>query len=341
MAGLAALAALMLLAPPPAAAQGRGLSVQVRASEAAEAPISRTLDLYRTSHALVIGIDAYTGGWPRLGKAVEDARVVAAELERRGFSVTLETDLGADALRAALRQFFAIEGRDPEARLLLWYAGHGHTTNDEGFLVPADAPPPTDPTFLVKALHMRDFGGLVRLAQSKHVLSVFDSCFSGTIFTARAGAAPAAITLKTALPVRQFLTSGDAGQQVRDDGSFRELFVRAIRGDERADVNDDGYVTGDELGLFLSQRMAALTSAAQTPRYGKLQDVKFDQGDFVFAVTRAAVRAPDTSVPTASEGAGAEVVFWQSIGDGENPADYEITWRGFLAAPSPGSPGDA
>ena len=66
--------------------------------------------------------------------------------------------------------------------------------NDEGFLVPADAPPATDRAFKIKALHMRDFGGLVRLAESKHVLSVFDSCFSGTIFTARAGAAPAAIT---------------------------------------------------------------------------------------------------------------------------------------------------
>ena len=88
--------------------------------------------------------------------------------------------------------------------------------------------------------------------------------------TTGAAGAPAAITLKTTLPVRQFLTSGDAEQQVRDDGSFRELFVMAIRGDERADVNDDCSVTGDELGLFLSQRMAALTQAVQTPRYGKL-----------------------------------------------------------------------
>ncbi len=33
----------------------------------------------------------------------------------------------------------------------------------------------------------------------------------------------AAITLKTTKPVRQFITSGDAGQQVRDDGSCAEL----------------------------------------------------------------------------------------------------------------------
>ena len=167
---------------------------------------------------------------------------------------------------------------------MLWFAGHGHTINGEGFLVPADAPAATEPTFLVSTLPMRDFGSLVRLARSRHVLSIFDSCFSGTIFEGRSGVAPAAITKKTTKPVRQFITSGDAGQLVRDDGSFREYFLRALRGEEKADFNDDGYVTGEELGLFLNQRMAALTGAAQTPKAGKLHDVRYNQGDFVFAL---------------------------------------------------------
>ncbi|HJM50179.1 MAG TPA: hypothetical protein QGF63_10060, partial [Alphaproteobacteria bacterium] len=47
---------------------------------------------------------------------------------------------------------------------------------------------------------------------------------------ARGTAPTAAITLKTTKPVRQFITSGDAGQQVRDDGSFREYFLRALYG---------------------------------------------------------------------------------------------------------------
>ncbi|MEC7397609.1 MAG: hypothetical protein VX639_10715 [Pseudomonadota bacterium] len=50
--------------------------------------------------------------------------------------------------------------------------------------------------------------------------------------------------MKTAKPVRQFLTSGDASQKVRDDGSFRALFLRAIHSGSRADVNNDGCVTG-------------------------------------------------------------------------------------------------
>ena len=166
-------------------------------------------------------------------------------LEDRGFEVTLLKNVDSNTLRSELRRFFTVKGNDPDARLLLWYAGHGHTINDEGFLVPSDAPAANDPSFKISALHMRDFGGLVRLAESKHVLSIFDSCFSGTIFTSRAGSVPPAITARTAKPVRQFLTSGAAQQTVRYDGSFRKLFLRAIEGeDNRADSNSDGYVTG-------------------------------------------------------------------------------------------------
>ena len=67
------------------AAQTRGLSIKLRASEAADAATAGEVALYDASYALVIGIDAYTNGWPRLSNAVEDARVVAAELEKHGF----------------------------------------------------------------------------------------------------------------------------------------------------------------------------------------------------------------------------------------------------------------
>ena len=306
-----------------ASADTRGISVQLRASDDANAPVTETVKLYGSSHALVIGIDRYTGGWPRLSNAVNDARAVAEELDRQGFQVTLKTDLTATRLDRALKEFFAIKGNDPNARLLLWFAGHGHTDRGEGYLVPADAPPASSPRFLVTAIPMRGFGTLVRYARSKHVLAVFDSCFSGTVFTARAGALPAAITKKTTRPVRQFLTSGDAGQQVRDDGSFRKLFIRALRGEERADANRDGYLTGEELGLFMSQEMATLTEAAQTPKHGKLHDVDFNQGDFVFVLPGGAkpyVAAGTSSIPGDK---AMELAFWNSIQGSTNPAMFE------------------
>ena len=317
------IALLALVISSGALAETRGITVRLRADESSNAPVAETVELYGASHALVIGIDKYTGGWPRLRNAVEDARLIAEELRRQGFQVILKTDLTSNALRRELRAFFAKKGRNPDARLLLWFAGHGHTMGGEGFLVPVDAPPASSEEFLVKALHMRDFGGLVRLAKSRHVLSIFDSCFSGTIFSTRAGSPPAAITTKTTKPVRQFLTSGDAGQEVRDDGSFRKLFSRAIRGEERADTNRDGYLTGEELGLFMSQEIATLTGAAQTPKQGKLHDLEFNQGDFVFVLPDRAKLAGNEISAAIPNTDLADMLFWQSIQESTNPADFE------------------
>ena len=307
-------------------AESRGLTVKLRASEAPDAAEAGEAALYGASHALVIGIDNYSAGWPRLSMAVNDAKLIAAELEKRGFDVTLETDLGTVALRRTLHEFFVVKGADPTARLFVWFAGHGYTEDGEGYLVPADAPRPEAGTeFRLKALPMRDFGTFVRLARAKHALTVFDACFAGTVFDSQRSMPPLAVTRATTLPVRQFLTSGDAGQAVSDDGAFRELFIRAINGEERADANGDGYVTGTEIGLFLGDRMTNLTQARQTPRYGKLRDKDYDRGDFVFALPSAPapVIAPQAVVDAA------EVAFWQSIEDSTDPADFEDYLRRF------------
>ena len=320
-----------LAAAPVDAAESRGLTIQVKKSAVWDALVIGEVKLYGASHALVIGIDAYVGGWPRLSNAVKDARLVAEELNGKGFDVTLRTDLKAAELDRTLREFFVVKGADRKARLFVWYAGHGHTQGGEGFLVPADAPrPDAGAMFKLKALPIRRFGEYVRLAESKHVYSVFDSCFAGTVFDSQRALPSPAITRATTLPVRQFLTSGDAEQTVSDDGTFRELFIRALRGEERVDANADGYVTASELGLHLSDRLTNLTKTRQTPRYGKLRDKDFDRGDFVFALATGGAGAMSEVAPAATAGTQtADVVFWQSVKDSTQRADFEAYLRQF------------
>ena len=276
---------MVLCAWCPASYSSRGFKVQLRAAERADAPVVGEVELYAKSHALVIGIDAYRPPWPRLSNAVKDAELVAEALKAQGFEVSLKKNLEGDALKKAFEDFFILEGEGADARLFVWFAGHGYTEGGEGFLVPSDAPGPnTGAQFKYKALSMRRFGELVRLAGAKHALAVFDSCFSGTIFDSKRSAPPPAVTRATTLPVRQFMTSGDADQEVSDDGGFRKLFIRALAGEERADANGDGYLTASELGMFLEDRITNLSRSRQTPRYGKLRDMEWDRGDFVFQV---------------------------------------------------------
>jgi len=198
----------------------------------------------------------------------------------------------------------------------VWVAGHGATVDGEGYLIPADGASPSNETeFLRTALSLRRFGEYVRLAKSKHVFSVFDACFAGTIFNVARSKTPPAITRVTTEPVRQFLSSGDEGQEVSDDGAFASMFIEALEGRSRADANADGYVTGTEIGENLTYRMSNVTNNRQTPRSGKLRSSRFDKGDFVFALGRAG---------GAAVGAGnqAEIVFWSSIKDSKDPADF-------------------
>jgi len=278
---LAVIASLFL--PFNLSASQRGIKVKLRETESLHAPVVGEVNLYSASYALVIGINNYTKGWPKLSGAVHDAEIVAEVLKQKGFEVTFKKNLSSEQLEQAFKRFFIFKGENPEARLFVWFAGHGHTLDGEGFLIPSDAPrPDVGARFKYNALSMRRFGEYVRLAKSKHALAVFDSCFSGTIFDTQRTSPPPAVTRATTLPVRQFLSSGDANQKVSDDGRFRKLFVRAIRGEGKADANRDGYVTGSELGLFLTDRVTNLTQSRQTPRYGKLRDEDWDRGDFVF-----------------------------------------------------------
>lgn len=308
----------------------------LKESEAPNAPSIGEVQLYGASYALVIGIDNYDGpSWARLSNAVSDAEKVAAALERRGFEVTLIRDATSEELEPALESFFIEKGRDPEARLFVWYAGHGYTLDGEGYLIPSDGKSPSDEIdFLRTSLSLRDFGKFARYAKSKHVLAVFDACFAGTVFNVARSAPPRAITEITTKPVRQFLSSGDAGQEVSDDGTFAQLFVDALDGNAGADANADGYLTGSEIGLFLSNKISGLTQDQQTPRYGKLRAKDFSLGDFVFQLASAAPSAP---VATPSSGGSAaeqspaptqssidkEYVFWQAIENSKNAAEYE------------------
>jgi len=293
------------------ASDQRGIRVRLKTQDNPDARVSEEVELYSKSYALVIGIDDYHNGWPRLSNAVADAEKVAEGLREKGFEITFKKNLSSSELKNVFEEFFIFKGDDPQARLFIWFAGHGHTLEHEGFLVPNDAPTPTpkkSAKFKYTALSMRRFNEFVRLAKSKHTLAVFDACFAGTIFQASRSLPPAAITRMTTYPVRQFLTSGDADQTVSDDGRFAKLFLRALKGEAQADYNNDGYLTGTELGLYLSNRVTNLTHARQTPRYGKYLDEDYDRGDFIFVLPRPEPLPLESIVTIESNVSGADVL---------------------------------
>lgn len=272
----------------------RGIKVVVKTSEGS------SLELYNQYRALIIGVSDYLY-WPRLPNAVKDARDVAAILRERGFITRVLENPDSEEMKGALdRLVFSDSGaRDG---VLIYFAGHGETmkladNTELGYIIPKDCPLQSKDSigFSRKAISMEDIQTYSLQLKSKHLLAIFDSCFSGSIF-ALGRAAPADITHKTTQPVRQYITAGGGDEVVPDESIFKRCFLDALKGE--ADANNDGYVTGSELGMYLESKVVNYSRNAQHPQYGKIRNPNLDKGDFVFVLDKVKIsEAEEAQLP--------------------------------------------
>jgi hypothetical protein len=311
--------------------QTKGIKVAVKDTS------GRQVSLYKESHALLIGISNYTAGWPNLESVPGEINKVEAALKSRGFHVIKVMDPNSDELYEAFEDFIDTYGFDEGNRLFFFFSGHGHTRKGgkKGYLVPADAPDPRydEKGFARKAIGMNQILTWSRVIEAKHALFLFDSCFSGTVFKAKAlPQIPPDISDVTSRPVRQFISAGSAGEEVPASSVFTPSFIRALEGE--GDLDKDGYITGTEMGMFLHKKVLSYRKG-QTPQYGKIKDPDLDQGDFVFVSSGAVKNGPKPSetVPAAvnlpKSTIDKEMLFWQSIQDSDNPALFEAYIEAF------------
>ena len=276
----AVLAMLILPSAQPVQGKSRGIVVQTREG--------KPIDLYGGSHALVIGNGAYKE-WDPLPGAIRDVKDVARALKKNGFQVTLKENLTRAGFESAVTDFFLNYGRNPDNRLLIYYAGHGYTEKmgngeEMGYLVMVDSPvPEKDPAgFYMNNIDMQYIVNRAKYMRARHVLFMFDSCFSGSVLNLRERVTPEHISENIALPVREFITAGRADEPVPDYSYFKQAFLDLLEGRDREPV-PDGYITGEELGLYLKTKVPQYNKA-QHPQFGKIRDPRMDKGDFVFVV---------------------------------------------------------
>ncbi len=264
--------------------------------------------LYENSYALVIGNSHYTNGWPPLKGPAGDVDDVARTLESHGFKVEAKKDLTKAEFDKVFGDFVERYGRgeNNRNRLLFYYAGHGYTeqrgsSGDLGYLVMVDAPSPR-PEYCAecrrKSISMDFMISQAKLIQSQHVLFMFDSCFGGTIFDTRGQPTPKQISDSVKYPVREFITAGDANQVVPDVSIFKQIFLDLLEGRLPEPIPADGYLTGEELGVYLKNTVPQYDTG-QTPQHGKINDYKLSRGDFVFPLPERRDDGPGPDLPRA------------------------------------------
>ncbi|ADD67097.1 peptidase C14 caspase catalytic subunit p20 [Denitrovibrio acetiphilus DSM 12809] len=259
-------------------------------------------ELFSVSAAFVAGSENYSGGWAELSGVRDDVRDVAELLKDAGFTVETNINLTRQGYIDALDKFFRKYAGNRKARLLVYYAGHGHTlkTNEDktGYIVLSNAKVPDRDLkgFLAGSIPMDYFSDRAKSLKAKQVLFVFDSCFSGTVFSTMRSV-PALVLEMLQKPVRQFISSGTDEQMVPDESVFRRRFVTGLRGG--ADSDKNGIITGSELGTYLNRSVSAYSGGTQTPVFGKMPGY---EGEFVFFTPKEKPVLAKKAVPSTEKG---------------------------------------
>lgn len=138
-----------------------------------------TSPVYNRSHALIIGVNDYTSASP-LGYAVNDANAVAEillnkfEFDANDIHILLDKDATRTAIHKAFLDFSG-DSTHVDDRLLVFFAGHGHTVRsrrgDVGYLVPCDGDPADLSTLIRWDTLTRD----ADLIDAKHIFFVMDA----------------------------------------------------------------------------------------------------------------------------------------------------------------------
>jgi len=294
----------------------------------------RELFLYKDYYALVGGVGEYDH-WTDLRRPIKDAEEVAVILEKLGMKVNLLKNPTSAQLKRALNYLAYQGGIKKDRAILFFFTGHGETetlvTSEKlGYIVPRDCPRLDQDRdgFIDKAVSMKTIETYAYKIRSKHVLMVFDSCFSGALFPSSKGI-PLNISEKSIRAVRQFITAGNEEEQVPDDSIFKTCFVQGINGE--ADLNNDGYVTGSELGMYLENKVVNQSGGNQHPQAGKIRHPQLNKGDFIFALpsvpSRRRKMGPAQVVPVIPE---YEVGPGQAKADEVAVAKPELTGSGGL-----------
>ena len=160
-------------------------------------------DPLRHGYALVIGSWAYRDSqWPRIDDVQLQIRQPEAALKPHFDDVKVLTNPSFEQLFPPDLRFLGTRGNNKMMLdFLFTYGGHGYTevnssrNDNRGYITGVDTPyvDGTQTGFAdarVRALSMEGIRGLVSDVNARQLLFIFDSCFAGTVFSARSPSRP-------------------------------------------------------------------------------------------------------------------------------------------------------
>ena len=241
--------------------------------------------------AIVIGINDYQNGIPRLETARYDAECLADVLQSNyGYEVErlLDQEATSNNIWAKLELVRQRTKPNERVQLLFYFAGHGTPPSDEageaGYLVPQNG----CSRELTSFLSMQEIHKTLVELKCHHLLIILDCCFAGAFrFTTRhIGVIREELSKErydryTQYRAAQVIASAAHDQKAIDivldnrgtskdvefanHSPFAAALLRALKY-EPADYTKDGITTATELFLYVSEEVLAQTQNSRNPQ---------------------------------------------------------------------------
>lgn len=233
-----------------------------------------------TYFALVIGINKYTH-LKSLSTAISDVDAIARLLhDKYGFDVKLIHNATRDQIKEALGEYR--RSLDPDASLLIYYAGHGmyDEAADKGYWLPADARNDDTTRWIIADDMTTD----IKVIPARHVLVISDSCYSG-VLTREASPSFSPrdrerFIEKMMVGKSRTLMASGGKEPVADGGAqghsvFADALIKGLT------EYDASKFSAEELfDAYVRESVGGRSD--QTPEYSVIRNSGHDSGDFVF-----------------------------------------------------------
>jgi len=266
--------------------------------------------------ALIIGVSKYEKV-PALTNPAKDARLVQATLQKLGFQVTVLTDPTRMQLIEGLGTFEqAAQGSEAA---VIYYAGHGAMIDGVNYLLPKDAVSTSKTALTASSLESASLGQ--SLAGAKAVrLIILDACRNNPTATRSLGGNTRGLARETGPSSVSIVTlmAAAPGQVAQDGvaGAANSPFAIALT----QGMTRPGATVG-ELPGYVQAEVERMTEGEQTPDLqGIWRNVNwtFDPNGAPKLAAAAAPGADLTKIKWEKD-----QVFWTSIKDSDDPADFK------------------
>lgn len=239
------------------------------------------ITFYNKNYAICIGINNYKYA-PPLNFAVNDAKDIKTALLNQGFdTVILLTD--SQATRVKIMEAFEYIRNvvTKEDRIIFYFAGHGDTLQGKddikkGYLIPVDC---DYKSYLSKGIYMGILKELADLCQSKHILFILDSCYSGYSLKRDLKSNIKKYYKKLAnLRSVQVISSArkeETAGEVNGHGIFTKYLLECLNGKYK---KEDNILTVTDIFDYCRDKVGKETNGQQMPQYSLLEG----EGEMLF-----------------------------------------------------------